>query len=179
VIGAVGRLNGEKDYPNFLAAAKLLLAKRPDLYFIVAGKGELDRELRQSAQDLGIADRVIFLGHFHDVRKVFELMNVYVLSSTREGLPNTVLEAMAMEVPIVSTDVDGVKEAATHDREALLVPARDSAALAEGIERVLTDDALASRLVAAARRKVETEFSFARRTRIVEDLYRRVLMGQL
>jgi glycosyltransferase involved in cell wall biosynthesis len=84
-----------------------------------------------------------------------------------------------MEVPIVSTDVDGVKEAVTHDREALLVPARDSAALAEGIERVLTDDALASRLVAAGRQKVETEFSFARRTRIVEDLYRRVLVGQL
>ena len=91
-------------------------------------------------------------------------MNVYVLSSTREGLPNTVLEAMAMEVPIVSTDVDGVREAVTHDREALLVPARNSAALAEGIERVLTDECLAGRLVAAARSRVENDFSFARRT---------------
>src|SRR6185312_4814102 len=104
------------------AAAQLLLQKRPELHFVIAGKGELERELRHMAQDLGIASRVTCMGHFHDVRKVFELMDVYVLSSTREGLPNTVLEAMSLEVPIVSTDVDGVREAVTGEREAVLVP---------------------------------------------------------
>jgi glycosyltransferase involved in cell wall biosynthesis len=102
VVGAVGRLNGEKDYPNLLRAAQILLQKRPDLYFVIAGKGELEAELKQLSTELGIDKRVIFMGHFHDVRKVFSLMDLYVLSSTREGLPNTVLEAMAMEVPIVS-----------------------------------------------------------------------------
>jgi glycosyltransferase involved in cell wall biosynthesis len=175
VVGAVGRLNGEKDYPNLLNAARLLLNQRPDLYFVIAGKGELDRELRQMAADLGMADRVIFMGHFHDVRQVFESIDVYALSSTREGLPNTVLEAMAMEVPIVSTDVDGVKEAVTDECEALLVPARSSERLASGIARLLDDGELRARLVQNARRKVETDFSFAQRTRRMEDIYRRLM----
>jgi glycosyltransferase involved in cell wall biosynthesis len=175
VVGAVGRLNGEKDYPNFLAAARSLLQKRKDLYFVIAGKGELEADLRREVENLGIADKVVFLGHFHDVRKVFELMHVYVLSSTREGLPNTVLEAMAMGVPIVSTDVDGVKEAVSDHREAILVPARDSERLAAGIDMVLDDEELRSTLVRNARAKVQTEFSFANRTRTVEDIYRRVV----
>lgn len=175
VIGAVGRLNGEKDYPNLLRAAQILLRKRPDLYFVIAGKGELEQELRLLAGSLGIALNVIFLGHLHDVRKVFELMDVYVLSSTREGLPNTVLEAMAMEVPIVSTDVDGVREAVTAGGEALLVPAQDSGQLAAGIERVLSDAQLRAGLTRQARERVETDFSFAQRTRTLEAIYRELM----
>jgi glycosyltransferase involved in cell wall biosynthesis len=174
-VGAVGRLNGEKDYPNLLRATQILLKQRPDLYFVIAGKGELEPELKALATELGVAQRVIFMGHFHDVRKVFELMDLYVLSSTREGLPNTVLEAMAMEVPIVSTDVDGVKEAVTDQREAFLVPAQDSAKLAEGIARMLDDRALRERLARDARTKVETEFSFAHRTRKIETLYKKLM----
>lgn len=177
VVGAVGRLNGEKDYPNFLSAARSLLEQDPQLYFVIAGKGELESELKQMAQNMGVAERVSFLGHFHDVRQVYELMDVYVLSSTREGLPNTVLEAMAMEVPIVSTDVDGVKEAVSGQAEAILVPARDSQALAGAIRNVLDDADLAKRLATAARQKVEDEFSFARRMRRVENIYRSVMSG--
>ncbi len=176
IVGAVGRLNGEKDYPNLLGAAKLLLSRRPDLYFVIAGKGELDQELRQMAASLGIADRVVFMGHFHDVRQVFAMMDVYVLSSTREGLPNTVLEAMAMEVPIVSTDVDGVKEAVTDGREALLVQAQSSEHLAAGIARVLDDATLREQLVRNARQRIEQDFSFAQRTRRMEDMYRRLMV---
>jgi glycosyltransferase involved in cell wall biosynthesis len=175
VIGAVGRLNGEKDYPNLLHAAQLILRNRADVYFVIAGKGELERDLRRLARELAVADRVLFIGHFHDVRKVFELMDVYVLSSTREGLPNTVLEAMAMEVPIVSTDVDGVKEAVTAEREAVLVPAQNPELLAAALERILDDAGLRSRLTSEARRKVESEFSFSRRTRRIEAIYRQLM----
>jgi glycosyltransferase involved in cell wall biosynthesis len=175
VVGAVGRLNGEKDYPNLLRAAQLLLAKRPDLYFVIAGKGELEAELKLLAAELKVDKRVIFMGHFHDVRQVFSLMDLYVLSSTREGLPNTVLEAMAMEVPIVSTDVDGVKEAVTDQKEAFLVPPQDSPALAAGIDRMLSDQELRERLARQARATVESEFSFAHRTRTIENLYRKLM----
>jgi len=175
VIGAVGRLNGEKDYPNLLRAARILTERRDNLYFVIVGKGELDEELRQMSTNMGLEDKVKFLGHFHDVRKVFEQMDLYALSSTREGLPNTVLEAMAMEVPIVSTDVDGVKEAVADDKEALLVPAQDSASLAAGIETMLNDPQLRTRLARAARERVESEFSFTSRTRKVEDIYRQLV----
>lgn len=175
VIGAVGRLNGEKDYPNLLRAARILLDKRPGLHFIIVGKGELEQDLKTLASSLGLNGHVHFLGHTHDVRKVFEHIDLYVLSSTREGLPNTVLEAMAMEVPIVSTDVDGVKEAVTGDRDALLVPAQDSPALAAGIEKMLDDPELRHRLARSAHEKVKSEFSFTARTRKVEEIYRQLV----
>lgn len=175
IVGAVGRLNAEKDYPNFLEAAKNVLSERDDLYFTIAGKGTLEDELRGLAASLGIAERVRFLGHFHDIRQVYEALDVYVLSSTREGLPNTVLEAMAMGVPIVATDVDGVGEAVTHEREALLVPPRSSSQLAVAIQRLLADPPFARRLREEARAKVEREFSFAARTRHVESIYRGLL----
>jgi glycosyltransferase involved in cell wall biosynthesis len=175
VIGAVGRLNAEKDYPNFIDAAKILLAERPDLYFTIAGNGALEDELRDRVRGEGISNRVLFLGHFHDVRPVYEMTDIYVLSSLREGLPNTVLEAMAMEVPVVATDVDGVCEAVVHDREALLVPPRNPERLAASIRTLLDDPDLARRLSQAARAKVEREFSFASRMRRVEHIYQRLL----
>src|SRR5262249_30658086 len=101
----------------------------------------------------------------------------YVLSSTREGLPNTVLEAMAMEVPIVATDVDGVCEAVTKDREALLVPPRDPTSLAAGIRSLLDQTSRRDALRRAARERVEREFSFAARMRRVEGIYQQVMGG--
>jgi glycosyltransferase involved in cell wall biosynthesis len=175
VVGAVGRLNAEKDYPNLIGAAKILLAERRDLYFTIAGGGPLEERLRCQVASMGLADRVLFLGHFNDVRQVYDLMDVYALSSTREGLPNTILEAMAMEVPIVATDVDGVGEAVVDGREALLVPPRNSGLLADRIRSLLDDPALASQLCRAAREKVEREFSFASRMRHVESIYRKVM----
>jgi glycosyltransferase involved in cell wall biosynthesis len=118
---------------------------------------------------------VVLLGHFHDVRPIYEMLDVYALSSTREGLPNTVLEAMAMEVPIAATDVDGVSEAASHDREALLVPPRNPDLLAEAIDSLLADPQRAHRLRRTARAKIEAEFSFASRVRHEEAIYRSVL----
>jgi glycosyltransferase involved in cell wall biosynthesis len=175
VVGAVGRLNAEKDYPNFFDAARILLAYRADLYFTIAGKGPQEERLRDLVSSMGLSDRVRFLGHFHDVRQVYEMLDVYVLSSTREGLPNTVLEAMALEVPIVATDVDGVREAVSHDREALVVPPRDPQRLADGIQTLLAAPELGRRLSSAAREKVEREFSFASRMRRVEEIYRSLL----
>jgi glycosyltransferase involved in cell wall biosynthesis len=175
VVGAVGRLNAEKDYPNFIDAAKILLADRPNLYFTIAGSGPLEENLRDRVSSMGLGDRILFLGHHHDIRRIYEMIDLYVLSSTREGLPNTVLEAMAMEVPIVSTDVDGVREAVEDGREALLVPARQPHRLAEGIRSVLCEPDLARRLARAAREKAEREFSFSSRMRRVEDIYRRIL----
>lgn len=176
VIGAVGRLNAEKDYPNLFEAAKILLSERKELYFVIAGKGPLEDTLTRQVQSMGLADRVLFLGHFHDIRPIYDLMDVYVLSSTREGLPNTVLEAMAMEVPIVATDVDGVSEAVTHDRDALLVPPCDPKGLADSIRTLVSDPALKDRLRHAARARVITDFSFTARTRRIEGIYRS-LMG--
>lgn len=175
VIGAVGRLDQQKDYPNLMAAARILLDEGHNVFCVVAGLGSLEQELRERVRALGLEQRFLFLGHFQDVREVFRIMDIYVLSSITEGLPNTVLEAMAMEVPVVSTEVDGVSEVVTHECEALLVPSRDSVRLAAAIRRLLVDRALAQTLARAARSRIERDFSFSTRMRRVEHIYRNLL----
>ena len=175
LVGAVGRLNAEKDYPTFLRAAQLLMAGNQHYYFAIAGGGPLNEELRRLANAMGLDSRVKFVGHTKDVRSVYDAMDVYVLSSTREGLPNTVLEAMAMEVPVVATDVDGVTEAVTDQREALVVPARDDRAIATAVQRLTDQPALRTELVRTARDRIENQFSFATRMRRVEAIYRDVM----
>lgn len=172
VVGAVGRLNGEKDYPTFLQSAKLLLEKQSNLHFVIAGGGALEEELKAHASELNLNGNVHFLGHIHDVRKVYNILDAYVLSSTREGLPNTVLEAMAMEVPIVATTVDGVVECVEDGKEARLVPPMQPDKLAEQVEVVLNDVNLKKDLTQAARQRVERDFSFANRMRTIEKFYK-------
>lgn len=175
VIGAVGRLDQQKDYPNLMAATRILVDEGHNVFCVVAGMGPQEQGLRQRVQALGLSQRFLFLGHFQDVREVFQMMDIYALSSITEGLPNTVLEAMAMEVPVVSTRVDGVAEVVDHQREALLVPSRDSTQLAAAIRRLLENPVLAQELSQAARARIERDFSFATRMRRVEGIYRNLL----
>jgi glycosyltransferase involved in cell wall biosynthesis len=175
LVGAVGRLNAEKDYPTFLRAAEILLRCERKYFFVIVGGGPLEQSLKNIAQSLGVTDRLIFYGHTKDVRGLYDAMDIYALSSTREGLPNTVLEAMAMEVPIVATDVDGVTEAVTDQQEAFIVPARDPGAIAQAVEMISAQPHVQGRLTRAARDKVEQQFSFATRMRKIESIYRSVM----
>jgi len=102
-------------------------------------------------------------------------MDVFVLSSLREGLPLAVLEAMAAGVPVIATDVGGVKEVVTDGEDGLLVPVGDSQALAEAIARVLGDQDLRERLIANAKRKVEAYFSLDQMVKNHELLYQEVM----
>lgn len=171
LLGAVGRLNPEKDYVTLLAAIESLLRRGQDVHLAIAGGGPQEETLRQRIEQTGLGERVRLLGHLRDVRGLYGALDLYVLSSIREGLPNTVLEAMAMEVPIVATAVDGVEEVVRHDSEALLVGAQDPESLAEAIATLLRSRRLRDRLVSAARRRVESEFSFAGRVRTLETIY--------
>jgi glycosyltransferase involved in cell wall biosynthesis len=175
VVGAVGRLNGEKDYPTLFKAAQLLVQDGVKVLFTIAGGGPLEQDLKQQVAAMGLQDHVIFLGHNQDVREIYDAMDIYALSSTREGLPNTVLEALAMEVPVVATDVDGVGEVITDGVDGILLPAQDPGRLAAGIRRLLEDAALRARFVSAGRTRVEEHFSFSRRMRKIERIYRFVM----
>ena len=175
VVGAVGRLNAEKDYPNFLDAAKLVLTERSDVYFTIAGKGPLEESLQHRARSMGLADRVRFLGHFHDVREVYEAMDVYVLSSLREGLPNVVLEAMAMEVPLIATRIASVPRVIEDGQNGLLVEPGSAEQLAAAIRRLIEDDGLRERLRQQGRHTTETRYGFRNRMRKVATVFDELL----
>jgi glycosyltransferase involved in cell wall biosynthesis len=149
------RLHEQKGHAFLIRAAVSL----PDVVFLLAGTGPAEAELRALAARLGVAERVRFLGFQTDVPKILAACDLFVLPSLYEGLPITVLEAMAAGKPIVATAVDGTKEALVDGESGLVVPARDPVALAAAISRLTSDAELASRLARAARIRVEREFS--------------------
>jgi glycosyltransferase involved in cell wall biosynthesis len=111
-------------------------------------------------------------GHTDDVREMYEALDVFVQSSDTEGIPNAVLEAMAMRVPVVATDVGGTREIVTDGVHGLLVRRRDPAGLARAVEHTLDVPEPTLRRVAAARGRIEQELSFDSRMNSLEDMYR-------
>ena len=174
VVLTPARLHEQKGHAFLLAAA----AEVPDATFVLAGDGPLRADLEAQARELGVAERCVFLGHRPDVPDLLAAADVLVLPSLYEGLPVSVLEAMAAQRPVVATAIGGTDEAVTHEAVGLLVPPRDPAALASAIRRLRGDPALAKRLAAAGRDRVVREFSSEVMARNVMRIYDEV-MGEI
>jgi colanic acid/amylovoran biosynthesis glycosyltransferase len=172
----------EKKGLHDLVEACALLHRRPavagrGLRLEVVGAGPLRAELRSTAERLGVNAR--FLGPLpqEEVLERYRRAAVYCLpcvvaeSGDRDGLPTSVLEAMALGVPVVTTAVSGLPEAVIHDRTGLLVPQHAPEALAAALERLLVDGELAARLAAQARRHVETRFALERSAARLRTLF--------
>jgi len=156
VVGTIGRLNAQKGHRFLLEAAARLLPRQPNARVLVAGDGDLMGELRARAATLGIAERVVFAGHRTDVPDLLGALDVFCISSLYEGTPLALFEAMASGKAIVSTSVDGCREVLEDGLTGVLVTPADSAALADGLDRVLGDASLRAALgrqaLAASRR---------------------------
>ena len=152
ILGTITRLHESKGNKYLIDAAAILARKRPELRFVFVGEGGLQSVLEAQVKRLGISDKVIFLGFQRDVAAAFASLDVAVFPSLWEGTPLTVFEAMALARPIVSTDVDGLRDVLRHNENALIVPPRNSEELAAAMIRMLDDPALAIRLSEAAHR---------------------------
>ena len=177
VIGAVGRLEREKRFDLLLRAFAQVHRDWRATLLVVAGGGGLRTELEATAGQLGIAACCRFLGHRTDIADLQDAFDMFVQSSEREGAPNAVLEAMAMETPVVATNVGGTREIAFPGLHGLLVPSHDIEALAVGMRRVLADPAAAWRRAVAAREWVERELSFAGRIGRLERIYEDLIVS--
>jgi glycosyltransferase involved in cell wall biosynthesis len=168
-LGRLGKLKGSYDLLQAMAA---LAPAHRGARLLLGGDGEQQR-MQQRAAELSIASQVTLLGWLQGERKEQMLASsmLYVLPSYYEGLPMSILEAMASGIPVLSTTVGGIPEAVTDGVEGFLVAAGDVTALAERMQCLLNDDALAQRMGAAARRKVETTFSAAAVLPQIEALY--------
>jgi len=148
VILSIGRLSKEKAHADLIEAFKQLCEVNPDLNskLLLVGDGPERETLTAAAEARGIAGRVVFTGQVKDVGPFYALADLFVLSSHSEGSPNVLLEAMAVNVPVVATSVGGVPEIVENEKSALLVSAKDPIALATAIARVLRDSNLGLRL---------------------------------
>jgi glycosyltransferase involved in cell wall biosynthesis len=151
VVGAVGRLSAQKGHRFLIEAAAQVLARRPETRLLIVGDGDLAEPLRAQTRTLGIAERVVFAGHRADIPDVLGAIDLLCISSTYEGTPLTLFEAMAAGKAIVSTAVDGCKEVLEDGRTGLLVAAQDPPALAAALLRALDDTGLRRSLGESAR----------------------------
>jgi colanic acid/amylovoran biosynthesis glycosyltransferase len=177
VVLAVARLIEKKGLGDLVAACGLLTARGVPLRLELAGTGPLRSALAAAAAQRGVP--VVFHGALpHErVRALYRRATVFCLpcviaaSGDRDGLPTSVLEAMASGVPVVTTAVNGLAEAVLHERTGLVVPERDPEALAAALERVLSDPQLAARLARAGRAHVEERFSLERSVTLLRSLF--------
>jgi glycosyltransferase involved in cell wall biosynthesis len=137
ILLAVGSLTVQKDYPNMLKAVKIVSSKFPELILLIAGSGPLMVELQAVTKELEIDDVVKFLGIRNDVPALMDIADLYIMSSSWEGLPVVLLEAASSRLPIVATDVGGNSEVVINEKNGLLVPATNSEVLSMAIIKII------------------------------------------
>jgi sugar transferase (PEP-CTERM/EpsH1 system associated) len=171
----VARLQRIKDQPTLLKAVRLVVDAEPGFRLDIVGDGPARAELQALAKELELTGHVRFLGARDDVSRLLSSASLFVLSSLSEGVPLTLLEAMATGLPAVVTDVGGNREIVVPGETGLLVPPGSPPALAEAIRTLWTDPERAGRLGAAGRRRVEEKFDMRRVAARYESLYRELL----
>lgn len=175
VVGVVGRLRYEKDLPTTLQVAQKVIQELPDTYFLLVGDGPDRETLEQQVQNMRLTDKIRFLGFRKDTMKIYAGMDVFASTARIEGTPNTALEAMAMEVPVVYTRVGGVGEIIQDGHDGLLYDIGDAEGIAQGILSILTDSEKASLLRTHGRTSVCEKFSFTKRLNAIETIYEELM----
>lgn len=175
LIGAVGRLSPEKGFDVLIRAVGELAREGCDVELAIIGDGDERDALMQLIRSLGLADRAALVGFRPDLGGWYEAMDAFALSSRREGLPNVVLEAMAMSVPVVATNIAGLPKLIANEENGLLVEPDDVGALASSLRRLYDNAQLRARLGRTGRETIERRHSFANRMKKVTAVYDSVL----
>jgi glycosyltransferase involved in cell wall biosynthesis len=176
-IVTVARLSPEKDVANLVRATAMAARRVAELRVEVAGGGPCLEDVKRLAAELGVGDRITFLGEIRDVPAVLTRARMFVLPSRSEGIPLTVLEAMACGVPVVATRVGGLPEVVEDGVTGVLVSAADPAALADTMVEMWNDPDGRVRMGRAARRRAEECFDVRRMVAQYEALYRERIGG--
>jgi glycosyltransferase involved in cell wall biosynthesis len=175
VVGSIGRLEPQKRFDLLIEAAARLRGRYPTLRVLIAGEGSARPALAAAIDRLGLSAWCSLLGHRTDVVLLHHAFDLFVQSSDYEGTPNAVLEAMALETPIVATSAGGTAELVRDRLDGLIVPSGDLDALTRAMDEALASPAETAQRTANARRRVETDLSFEMRTRRVESIYRQLV----
>jgi len=174
-VGVVGRLSVEKGADRAIGLIRAMGMKYPDLHLDLIGDGPQRTILTEQARKYGVDRRVHFLGWRTDTKKLYEQMDVLLLPSHTEGLPNVVLEAMAIGVPVAATDVGAVREVIDDGRCGVILDPKDTSGWAQQIEPLLVSEDRRDELARRGRARVEERYSFEARMAKVFAVYDRLL----
>ncbi len=173
VVLTVGRLSREKGHADMVRAFALLAHR--DLCLVIAGGGPERQSLEAIVREKGLDGQVFLAGNQSDIRPFYSLADVLALPSHSEGSPNVVLEAMAAGVPLVATSVGGVPEIVQNGKTGLIVPPRDSKAMADGIARILDDVRWSAEMAEAARQLVASRYTPDAHCRSLTAMYEEIV----
>ena len=171
VVCMTGRLHEQKGHTSLFQAAERLKDRYPHLRLLIVGDGPARAALERECQARGLSGMVTFLGIRKDVPALLAASDLFAFPSLYEGLPNAVLEALALYCPVVASTADGTVEIIENEVHGLLVPPADAAALTVALERLLADPALRQKLAEAGRKRVVEDFSFDNMMHETETLY--------
>jgi glycosyltransferase involved in cell wall biosynthesis len=171
VIGTIAHLEEHKGLKYLLEAASLLLASRRDISFLFVGEGALKEKLKKLCVDLKIEKTVIFAGERNDMPEILFSIDIFVLPSLREGLPLTILEAMACGRPVIATNVGGIPEAVKDGENGILVYPKDPEALYRAMNELLGDREKREKMGRIGKRMCDESFRAQTMVEKIEDLY--------
>ena len=174
IVGYAGRMVPVKDLRTLIRAFAEARVAVPTLRLMLAGDGPERPGVEALVAELGLGDRVHFIGWTDDLGHLYATLDMFVLSSLNEGTPVAGIEAMAAARPVVATRVGGVPDVVEHERSGLLVPPRDPSALADAIVRLARDPQLRRAMGAAGRERARAQYSH---TRLVDDIERIYVTG--
>ncbi len=178
LVGTAITFHPKKGFDLLFESMALLLKSSPEAHLLIAGESQMAPEPAALVQRLGLQGRVHLLGRRSDMPEVLSALDVFVLPSQSEGMSNAILEAMAMEVPVVATAVGGTLEVVEEGRSGFLVDYPDAAAMAARVSALLCDPQLRARVGTSARERVLAAYSAPAMARQMEDLYARLLDGK-
>jgi len=159
IIYSAGRLSEQKGFSYLIEAAAILNKTRNDLIFAISGEGKLETELKKQVAQAGLEDSFIFLGFAANIFPYLKGCDLFVLASLFEGMPNVVMEAMAMKKPVIATDVNGARELMVDGKTGLIVPSKSPEALAEAIAKIIDNPDQLAEFGKAGYDRVNREFT--------------------
>ncbi len=174
VVGTVGRIHPQKGHEFLIQVVEKLLVEHQSLIFLIIGEGYLKNEFILKVKSLNLSKNILFLGEREDIPELLSCMDIFVLPSIREGFPNTILEAMASSLPVVATDVGGVRELIIANETGFIVPPADIPALYESLSKLIKDKDLRVQMGNAGFERVK-EFSIEKMAKETEDLYQELI----
>lgn len=164
IIYSAGRLSEQKGFTYLIEAAAIIKESRNDLIFAISGEGKLEQELKKQVAAAGLEKSFIFLGFSADIYPFLKGCDLFVLASLFEGMPNVVMEAMAMQKPVVATDVNGARELMVDGRTGIIIPPKNPQELAAVIVRVIDNPSMMAAFSREGYERVSREFTMSAMT---------------
>jgi L-malate glycosyltransferase len=174
-LGTAARLSEAKGLEYLIVAMSKLVKKHPNIKLVIAGDGELKTSLQQMVHELGLDDYVVFAGYVQDVHHLMYSFDIFVLPSLQEAMPLACIESMALKKPVVGTSIGGIPEQVMHEVTGFIVPPKDPDALANSLDRLISDPNLLASFAQQGYKRYREKFALAGMLNDTVEIYEKAM----